>query len=350
MASVKFDTFSIDSLAFHNAIIAPAFADIATANGSDALNYNGTLNEFTLMDNVSSSRTIVEIRRAQNIMKRRDASCDIIYSKLFGGTTRKISVEEVYGATQFCRNEFYQGCLKDYRAGDPLFGNKIIPYFRQAMTTDLTTNSYFGDVNRLGAVTDAFSTTVYDGVFKWMKTFITAGVIPAGQTVAIADGTDYTATPTAAYTLIKALFDKQPQLMGQFTNEQKAFYVSREIANGYEDYMIAAGATTTAYIANVMNGIKTQLAYKGIPILVEPLWTPVITQIKGSAGYAAVLTIRGNFVFATDKTYGEGEDGKTALEVWYEKKDMTWYYRMFLKVGTGIALPEFIVVALSTFT
>ena len=99
-----------------------------------------------------------------------------------------------------------------------------------------------------------------------------------------------------------------------------------------------------------MTGIKT-LSYKGVAILPEPLWTPVIKEIKaGTIGYAAVLTIRGNFIFATDDSYGEGEDGNTALEVWYDTEMMTWKYRMFLKVGTQIALPEYIVYALSAWT
>lgn len=333
-------------MAFYEAIVAPVFAD---RTGS-ALNYNGTLNEFTVMNNVVSSRTIVDIRRAQNIMQRRDASCDIIYKNLFGATTRKISVEEIYGAVKFCRNEFYQGCLKEFRSKDPLFGRKILPYFKAAMATDLTTNSYFGDVTRIVPSTYAFSTDIYDGVFKWIKRYTTSSVIPAAQTIAIADGTNYTTTPSAAFDLIKAMYDKMPVLMKTFTNDQLAYYVSAEIAEGYEDYMIAAGSGNTAYTNDVMNGITRRLAYKGIPILVEPLWTPVITELKGAAGYAAVLTIRGNFIFGTDKTYGEGEDGTTALEVWYDKEFMTWKYRMFLKAGTQIALPEFIVYALSAWT
>lgn len=337
--------FEISKTDFYSVVIAPAFSDSLP----DALGYTGTLNEFTLMDNVVSSRTIINITRVQNIMQRRDASCDIIYKKLIGASTRKISTEEVYGATAMCRNEFYQGCLKDWRNNDPLFGNKILPYFKAAINADLTTNSYFGDVDRVTAVNAQFSTNVYDGIFKWIKRYTTSGIIPSAQTIAIANGTDYSATPSSAFNLIKALYDKQPLMMNTFTDAQKAFYVSKEIASGYEDYLIAAGQATTAYITNVTNGIK-QLAYKNIPILVEPTWTPVITEIKGSAGYAAVLTLRGNFVFATDKDYGEGEDGNTALEVWYEKKDMQWYYRMFLKAGTQIALPEYIVYAISSWS
>jgi len=339
-----FQTFQISAQSFYEAIIAPHFADQAT----DAMSFNGTLSEFTVMPNVTSSRPIIDIRRVQNIMQRRDASCDINYKKLMSTSTRKISVEEVYGAVKFCRNEFYQGCLKDWRNNDPLFGNKILPYFKAAMNIDLTTNAYFGDVDRDAAANAQFSTDVFDGVFKWLDRYIDSSVIPAGQTITIADGTNYGTTPSAAFTLIKSMYDKMPDLMRTYMTSQLAFYVSPEIARGYEDYLIATGAGNTAYTKDVMTGIPV-LKYKDIAILPEPLWTPVITEMKGAAGYAAVLTIRGNFVFATDKEYGEGEDGKTALEVWYDWEEMTWKYRLFLKAGTQVALPEFTVVAKSTW-
>lgn len=338
-------TFSIPALQFFEEIIAPAFADLAP----DALSYTGTLNEFTLMDNVVSSRPIVDIRRNQNIMQRRDASCDIIYKNLFGASTRKVTTEELYGAVKFCRNEFYQGCLKDFRAKDPVFGKKILPYFKSAINIDLTTNSYFGDVNRVASATATFSTDLYDGIFKWLKTYTTSNVIPAAQTIAIANGTNYGTTPEAAFTLIQSMYNKRTALMKTFTPGQLAFYVSPEIADAYEQYLIAAGSGSDRYIKDVMTGLQS-LHYMRIPILPEPLWTPVITEMKGSEGYAAILTIRGNFIFATDKTYGEGEDGTTALEVWYDKEEMTWKYRMFLKAGTQIALPEYIVYAISSWT
>lgn len=339
-----FQTFSIPSQAFYESIIAPAFADLAT----DAVGFRGTLNEFTLMPNVPSSRPIIDIRRAQNIMQRRDASCDLIYKNLFGATTRKVTTEELYGAVKFCRNEFYQGCLKDFRSNDPLFGNKILPYFRAAINTDLTTNAYFGDSSRISTPTNQFSTDLFDGIFKWIKTYTASSVIPAAQTATIAGGTNFTTTPSAAYDLLKSLHDKMPHLMKTFTNDQLAFYVSTEIAEGYEQYLISVGSGNTSYTNDVMTGLPV-LKYMGIAILKEPLWTPAITDIKGSAGYAAVLTIRGNFIFATDSAYGEGPDGNTALDIWWDNENLTWKYRMFLKGGTQIALPEFIIYALSSW-
>jgi len=341
-----FETFTLDALAFHELIIAPAFADIVPQD----FPFQGELNEFTIMNNVATKRPIIDIRRHQNILQRRDASCDIIYKKVFGASTRQISVEELYAGTAFCRNAFYQGDLKDFRAGAmDVFEPKILPYFQQAVNTDILTNSYFGDVDRVGSPTDAYSVNVFDGVFKWIGKYITAGVIPSGQTFTIADGESFSDSggPQAAYDVLKELFDAQPILMYAFMDSEKAFYVSKEIAKGYEEYL-AQTATHGGNIIYLANGIK-QLFFKGIEVLVAMTWTPVITQIKGSVGYAAILTVRGNFVFATDQTYGEGQDGHTALEVWYERRDLQWYYRLFLKGGTQIALPEFIVIAMTDF-
>lgn len=337
-----FQTFSIPSQQYYELLVLPQFADLVPPG----VPYS--MNEFTIMDNVPSSRPIVDIKGVQNIMQRRDASCDINYKKVLGATIRKISTEEIYGATQFCRNEFYQGCLKDWRNNDPVFANKILPFFLKAINADIASNAWFGDVERVAPVTNVWSTDIFDGVFKWIKRYIAANVIPASQTITIADGTDYTATPASAYNLLKSMYEKQSLLMYALPDSQKVFTVSKEIARGYEDYLISIGIQATGYTL-VTNGIN-RLAYKGIPVIEKELWTPIITELKGSPGYAAMLTIKGNFVFATDSNYGEGPDGKTAMEVWYETKDMTWYYRFFMKAGTQVALPEHTIVALSAWT
>lgn len=341
-----FQKFSIPSLAFFETIVAPAFANQAV----EAMGFNGTLGEFTLMSNVVSSRPIIDIRRTQNIMQRRDASCDIVYKNLFGATTRKITVTEIYGAVKFCRNEFYQGCLKEFRAKDPLFGNKILPFFKSAINVDLTTNAYFGDVDRVPNANAQFSTDLFDGIFKWIKVYTASGVIPASQTNTIAPATDFLASPVTAYNIIKDLYDSMPLLMKTFTNSQLAFYVSPEIATAYEDYLVGTGQGQCCYADDVATGRRIR-TYKGIPIMEEPLWTATIVDIKGSIGYAAILTIRGNFVFATDSTYGEDDGSGTdkALIVWYDQDTFTWKYMMFIRAGTQIALPEYVVYALSAW-
>ena len=64
--------------------------------------------------------------------------------------------------------------------------------------------------------------------------------------------------------------------------------------------------------------------------------------------HACILTIRGNFVFATDKTYGEATpEGVKALMVWYSYDELTWKYANFMRAGTGIAYPEHMVFAMT---
>jgi hypothetical protein len=139
--------------------------------------------------------------------------------------------------------------------------------------------------------------------------------------------------------------------MKTFTKDQLAYYVSPEIYEGYRQYLVTTGSGNTSYITDVVTGRETP-GYNGIRIFEEPLWTPTITDIKGSAGYAAILTVRGNFIFATDKNYGEdnGTGKDVALIIWYDQEHFTWKYMMFLKAGTQIALPEFVVYAISSWT
>lgn len=337
------DRLYIDAQSFYEVIVLPAFQDLIPTNYP----YQGTLSEFTIMDDVSSKRSIIDIRRQQNILQRRDASCEINYKKIFGTSNRTISVDEFYSATKLCRNELYQGCLRDWRQNKAAFEEKIQPYFQAAIMTDVATNSYFGDTARIVAPNAIWNTNTFDGIFKWIKMYYAAGVIPTTQSIAIADGTDYTATPTAAYTLLKGMYDKQNMILRSSLPKDKAFYVSQEIASGYEDYLIATGTTANGYV-DIVNGIKT-LAFKGIPIFVEPIFTPVITELKGSIGYAAVLTYRTNFIFATDKSYGEGPNGDEALRIFWSDDEMVWKWQFFMKAGTQIALPEHVIFALSSF-
>lgn len=329
--------FYISALAFHMAIIQPAFQDNIPGGTNP---YGGTTAEFTMMDNVATKTPIIDIKKVKNILQRRDASCDLIYKKVMNTSVRSITAEELYAATKQCKNAFYQDALKDWRNNDPLFGNKILPFFQEAVKADITTNAWFGDVSRIETDSE-WSTTKYDGVFKWIKTYYDAGLIPEGQSIEMPT-IDMRANPASAFAIIKGLHDKQNAMLRTFQPGEKAMYVTQAIADGYEDYLLSLGNGDANTFAMYAQGVKIY-AYKGVPIIPEPLWDPVLTELYGENKNAAILTIRGNMVFGTDKNYGEGPELKDALMVWYEPKDLSWYYQMFLKCGTQIALPEHIV-------
>jgi hypothetical protein len=324
----------VSSQAYYEVMVRPHFADLVD-NG----NYLGTLGEWSVMDDITSKRTVIDILGGGNILKRRDASCDIVWSPVARGELRQIEVDKIYGATKSCDEEFYTGCLEDFEQESQKFRDYILSWFYKLIAKDMASNCYFGNITRPGDQTGVWSWNVFDGVFKWISRYIANGTIPASQTTAIPGG-----TPTAndALNYLKWAYSKQSPLMRSLPNNIKAFYVSQEIADAYEDYLIATG---TGPASQFQNGFP-QLFYKGIPVLVEPIWGPVMTLLNGGvSANAVILTIRGNFVFGTDKNYGVGPKRNEAFRVWYSDDDMEWKYYAAAKAGTQIALPEHLVIA-----
>lgn len=336
------ETWMIEPLALFNAITHPSVNYLLPA-GEGA--YDAMTNDFMIMDNVPYKRPIIDITPLYNIMQRRDKSCEIIYKQI--GTTglREIETAEVYSATKNCRQEFYTGALRDFRSKDyDTFASKIIPFFLQSVRIDMGTNCWFGDSSRPDTGF-SYSITKYDGIVKWLSHYTTLGTIPAAQTVTPA-AIDYyqEANWQAAYELLLALVANQSIIFRNVPNAMKVIYCDTSVLYGYKKYLQTIGTETETMVSQIANGISVS-AIDSIEIVPVPIWEPVIFNLNGNAGFnhLVILTIRKNFIFATDKNYGEGPDGKTAFEVFYYQYQNELIARMYLKGGTQIALPEFIV-------
>lgn len=335
----RFNRITINGPQFYETVVLPSFGD----NIADTDVRNGFFGEFMVMDDVTDSKKIIEITPVGNILKRRDASCKLIPSYVGKADARRLTVTELYGYVEHCAQEFYQGCLKDWRNGDPVFVDRILQFFRKAIREDLISLMYFGDVDRVDDPNARFNTNKFDGIFKKYQQHIASGRVPSGQTFNIAPGAMNAAAAVAAF---ESMITKQDELLELLGDQEKAFYIDQQWANAYEDYLIATGATNGNAVNYVQDGITTR-AYKGIPIFVNKLFRPVLRQITGDAEpHFGILTIRGNFIFGTDRNYGEGPNLDTALKVWYDWDSLQWKYLNVLKAGTEIALPEESVLAL----
>lgn len=333
-----FKRITITGPQFFEEVIAPSFGDLVA--GKDVR--NGYFGEFIVMDDVAHERKIIDIRRLRNILKRRDADCEMTYDPIAKAGLRKITVTELGAAVKFCREDFYQGCLKDWRNGDTTFITKILDYFRSAIATDLMTLMYFGDVERAETSDpEDFNVNKFDGIYTQYGKYAVNGKLPASQTTNIPNAA-ISASNSKVY--LDSMFSKMDPLLRLMPRSDLAFYLDQDWADAYEDYLIASGQGDSKSVNYIQDGIAVR-AYKGIPIFVNPFFNPVLTQIVGDNSHFGILTIRGNFVFATDKDYGTGPDGDQALVVWYDWDKDTWKWRTALKGGTQIALPEHSVVA-----
>lgn len=337
---MNFKTLTVSPAAYYELLVKPHFADLIPDGP-----YKGTLGEFTVMDDVSSKRKIVDILGTRNILKRRDASCNIVFSPVGKASIRQIETDPIYSATMQCDNEFYQGCLEDFRNSNPKFTDFIMDFFLKANKADIDSNAYFGDIDRPNDSAGIWNWNTFDGVFKKYAENISNGVIPTSQTTAFNSGT---ITPQDAYNYLNWAWANQDIFLKHLPDNMKAFYVSQSILDAYEEYLILTGGANN--INYYLNGVPN-LKFKRIDVLPEPTWDPIMSALNGGKqAHACILTIRGNFVFATDKTYGERTDeGVKALMVWYDKNSLSWKYANFMRAGTGIAFPEHSVIGLTNF-
>jgi hypothetical protein len=341
------DIYRIEPLSLFNVITHPTVTDLLPP-GEGA--YDAATQDFLVMDNVPYKRPIVDITPMYNILQRREASCEIIYKQIGRTGLRDIETAKLYTATKNCREEFYQGALRDWQNDDmETFGAKITPFFLKATRTDIGTNIWFGDTSRAISSSLQYSVTQFDGIVKWLQVYTNSGVINSAQTVS--PGTSNFYDPAyweAAFNLLTALIQNQTILFRNIPNAEKVIYCDTSVLYGYTHYLQAIGTSTDYIIKNWIDGLEVP-SIDGIAIRAVSLWEPVLYNINGNAPnhHLVILTIKRNFIFATDKEYGEGPDGRDALQVYYWMDTMEWKWRMFLKAGTQIALPEFIVWGMS---
>lgn len=328
----------LDTQAFYEMMVQPHFADLNPTGDAP-----GTPGSFTVMDNVSSKSRIIDIIGGSNILQRRAASCDIDYKPVAGLKTRTIEVDKLYGATKTCDEEFYTGCLEDFQNESETFLDFVASWFGKIVKMDINSNSFFGNTERADGT--FWSWNKFDGIFKWYARYIADNTIKSQQVQTLAEGS---LTPTQCYEIIKWAYDNQTDLMAMLPEDMKAFYVSRKIAKGYREYLRQTGGGND--ISMYTGSTKKFLSYEDIPIIVEPLWNPIMSALNnGTEANACILTLAGNFTFATDKKYGvQDESGNyVGFATWFNFTKQSWEFLTGLKAGTQIAYPELSVFAVT---
>lgn len=335
--------FKVEPRAFHELVVMPQFGDVIDTETGSVVIPSPEEGDWGVMDDVVVSRPVIDFFGHSNILKRRDATCKLIYSPVARLGNRIIRTEKLYAATEDCQEEFYQGSFEDYSEGNyQVFGEKIMPSLSKGVATDLYSNKYFGDTSRPSDVNGLWSWNKFDGIFTHYNNYIVDGTIPSAQTFSIPSGT---LTPQQCYDAIKAAYDRQDGLLKLFNRDDKAIYVNTDIADGYWDWLVAAGHST---IADRMSG-RVKLTFKGIEVR-EKKWDGVLTALNGGTeAHAVILTLKGNFIYGTESGYGGGPKRNEAIRVWWSDDENVWKRQIHMKAGTQIAAPQHSVIGLTEF-
>jgi len=322
--------------AYYDLIVQPSFSDIPQGQTW----YGDTMHLWRVIDNVSlvNGLSMVDVFKKQNFLKRKDRSCETVWSKVATTGARKLTVTEVYSATQYCQEEFYDGGLKDLRAKPEVFRNIVFDLLEEGDRMDMLTNNYFGDKDRADDPNGVWNWNTYDGVVVKIAEYNDAGVISDNQILgALPDGV---ISPTDAYNIFKEAFAKRTDLMKTLPELSLEFTVDQDLYDAYEQYLVSTGALTTNGVNLIMNGIPT-LKFNRIPIYQEKSWNPILRALNGGTdAHMCILTISGQFTFGTNTTYGGGENLDQAVRVWYSKDDDVWKKKMDKVAGTQLRSPQ----------
>lgn len=337
MTPVTLQPFTVSAKAMHELIIQPQFADVLDENGNVTIPSDEE-GDWQIMDNVVYQRPVMDLFGNANILKRRDATCKLIYSPAARLGVRYITTEKLYGAVEDCQEEYYQGSFQDYQNQDfaTMFA-QIMPILEKGVATDLYSNKWFGDVTRVSDTTGVWSWNKFDGIISWIEKYLADGTIPSSQSFSIGSGA---ITPTNANAALDAAYAAQDGILKFFDKSLKVFYVDENLADAYYDYLIQAGITT---IADRMSG-KPILYKKGI--LVKPKkWDGILAALNsGTESHLVILTIQGNFIYGADSAYGGGPNRNEAVRIFYSFDDDVWRRQIHLKAATQIAAPQHLVI------
>lgn len=335
--------FRVEPKAMHDLIVMPQFADVLDDNGNVTL-ASDEEGDWMVMDDVTEGgRPVLDLFGNQNILKRRDATCKLIYSPVGRLGARYIKGEKLYAASEDCTDEFYQGAFIDYEEENwDIFGENIMPLMEKGVATDLYTNKYFGDVQRFTDPNGTWSWNKFDGIFTWIARYIADGTIPSDQTFSIPDGV---LTPSQANAALDAAYASQSDLLDNMDDDLKAFYVDKKLAEAYHDYMVQSGQTV---IKERMSG-KPILYKKGIIVKIKK-WDGVLKSLNGGTqAHAVILTLQGNFIYGANSNYGGGAKHNEAIRVWYSDDDNVWRRQIHLMAGTQIAAPQLMTFGMTEF-
>lgn len=337
--------FQVNPKAVHEFIVMPQFGDVIDDGTGTVTQPSMEEGDWQVMDGVIWRRPIIELTGHQNILKRRDATCKLIYSPVGTLGSRYIFTEPLYAAVEDCVEEFYQGCFIDYEQGNfDMFFENVMPIMATGVGTDLYTNKYFGDVTRAGDVTGTWSWNKFDGIFTTLNKYIADGTVPAEQTFAITTtDPDGIITPQEAHDYLAEAYSSQGFMMRAQDNRNKAIYVDYNLLDAYWDWLVLAGQTT---IAERQQGV-TQLTFRGIQIRPK-YWDAILAALNGGKqAHVVMLTLRGNWLYATDSSYGGGPKRNEGVRIWYSMDDNVWRRQIHLKAGTEWVNPQFVVLGIT---
>lgn len=279
---------------------------------------------FTVMPNVRSKKKLYFLNKLEKILKRK-IGCGFKPTGKTSMYERYVEVELFHAGLEQCFDEFedtaMQELLKPGNNITELTGTLIqsisVDKIQEGVALDVQRICWWGDRSLAGNE----DYNQIDGLWKKLSA-VDPSLMP---NVSI---TDAALTDGDGIAILRSIYDAQTNELRGIDKSQKVFYVTQSVYNQYEADLENAGGGDAGRSA-LING-QPQLAYRGIPVLVQTRWDGIISELGLGDPHRVILSTPMNFILATDLMSGSID---MSAKVYMDDFDEQMYTKINMKFG-----------------
>ena len=312
MANVALDNISAtySGAQFSELFLEPIFRD------SD-------LFQFRVIPNVKHKMNLYTADSLSCIVKKY-TGCGDAESGGFNVNDKVIEAGRMRVAVSQCQKEFFGTYIEEsFKNGINVFNlegtqlmDTVLANVRNGIAQDVTRIAWWGDTSASGDHSSCYDQT--DGWWKLLK----ADTVINTRKTAIGNGA---LTDADCLDALRGLYNDAPSALHGVPNNEKAFYVTRSIYQGYmgklEDLGNAEG------FSQMVDG-SLKLYFRGIEVIPMYDWDTAISQLSVTDDNCAVFTAKQNLAVGTDTNDFEGE-----MKMFYDDLTEKVYVRSYFKLG-----------------
>tara|TARA_R100000655_G_scaffold24_2_gene148 strand:+ start:17163 stop:18143 length:981 start_codon:yes stop_codon:yes gene_type:complete len=313
MANVALDNISAtySGANFSELFLEPVFRD------SDLM-------QFRVIPNVKHKMNLYTADALSCIVKKYTTCSDGNESGSFNVNDKVITAGRMRVAVSQCQDAFFGTYLEEsFRNGvnvNNLEGtqlmNTILQNVRNSISQDVVKLGWWGDTAASGSDAGCYDST--DGWWKLLK----ADTVVDGNKVSIGDGA---ITPANSIKALRDMWAAAPSALAGVENNDKAFYVTRSIFEGYLESLEDLG--NTEGFRTLTDG-KPRYYFRGVEVIPMYTWDTAISQLSITDDNCAVYVAKQNLAVGTDVTDMEGQ-----LKMFYDDLTEKVYVRAYFKLG-----------------
>jgi hypothetical protein len=295
------------------------------------------LGDFRVMPNVVNKKKMQFVQKLEKIVQK-GGGCGFHPSGKFGMYDRTIEVDEVKVNIEQCFDEFKDTVLQEklkkgnmkMNLSDTEIMRLMILNVQDGMMLDYMRLFWFGDKSSNDA---AYNIT--DGMWSvHIPALVADNVTPYTNANSGAP-----LAPGASIDLLSDVYKAQSNSLAGIPAQDKRFFVSRSVWEGYEDDLEALGGGDAGRTQTI-EGVTT-LTYRGIRLVLNANWDEYTANDLGQPDeHQVMLTTPDNLVFATDIF-----SDLNKIQAFFDELDEKTKIKVNAKFGSNFVHPALFSVA-----